>query len=125
MSDPGCANPADASEQNSAVACDDGTDNDGDALIDFADPGCGNVSDPSEQNSAVACDDGIDNDGDLLIDWPADPECSNAIDTSEGSTAPQVPMLGPIGLLALAGALVATAGAAATRERRRAPTMRE
>ena len=72
MADPGCANGADTSEQNSQAACDDGIDNDGDGLIDMADPGCSSPSDPSEQNALAACDDGIDNDGDGLIDM-ADP----------------------------------------------------
>jgi hypothetical protein len=60
-------------------ACSDGTDDDGDGLIDWpADPGCGSASDPFETNALVACDDGIDQDGDLLVDWPADPGCRDA-----------------------------------------------
>jgi hypothetical protein len=60
------------------VACDDGIDNDGDGLVDFAeDPGCETALDPSELGS-FECDDGIDNDGDGWTDHPADPGCYQA-----------------------------------------------
>jgi glucose/arabinose dehydrogenase len=52
--------------------CNDGVDNDGDALVDFpADPGCRNGTSPKE---APACNDGLDNDQDGRIDL-ADPDC--------------------------------------------------
>jgi hypothetical protein len=69
-----------------AVACDDGLDNDGDTLVDLLDPGCANVGDPSEQDPAAICDDGLDNDGDTLIDL-LDPGCANVSDPSEQDPA--------------------------------------
>jgi hypothetical protein len=81
--DPGCASADDHSELNGAVACDDGTDNDGDGVIDTADPGCDDPADTSEQDpSGAACDDGQDNDGDGLVD-AADPGCAGPGDGSE------------------------------------------
>lgn len=64
-----------------APDCDDGSDADGDGLLDFPDdPGCSSPRDPSE---APDCSDGLDNDADGLFDFPADPECSDANDPAE------------------------------------------
>ena len=52
------------------------------------------------------CSDGVDNDADLLIDL-ADPDCLDAEDDSE---APPVPMLTPLALGLVFGALVLAAG---------------
>jgi hypothetical protein len=59
-------------------ACQDGIDNDGDGLIDFAgnDPGCDSPEDLGEHAPTLPCDDGIDNDGDGLPDFPEDPGCA-------------------------------------------------
>jgi len=59
-------------------ACDDGTDDDGDGLVDLADPGCADSFDAFETHALVACDDGFDSDGDGLVDWPDDPGCKSA-----------------------------------------------
>lgn len=48
-----------------------------------ADPGCDSPQDPIE--ATFECSDGIDNDGDGKIDYPADTNCSNAQDDSEGN----------------------------------------
>ncbi|UCE87149.1 MAG: multicopper oxidase domain-containing protein, partial [Deltaproteobacteria bacterium] len=76
-------------------ACNDGVDNDGDGLVDFAggDPGCDSATDLGERTPSRRCDDGIDNDGDGLVDFsggdpgcaaPAgaleDPKCNDGID---------------------------------------------
>ena len=82
--DPGCADLADASEQQPSLVCDDGDDDDGDGLVDAADPGCIGSLDPDEHDSVTACDDGIDQDGDQLVDFPADPDCAAADDGVEG-----------------------------------------
>lgn len=81
-----------------AASCNDGIDNDGDGLVDFAgtDPGCVSADDASERDAALPCDDGIDNDGDGLTDhradasgdpgcrlpaWPReDPQCQDGVD---------------------------------------------
>ncbi len=63
------------------LKCQDGVDNDGDGLIDFAnDPGCLGPKWPLENPQ---CDDGFDNDGDGLTDFPADSECTAASQFSE------------------------------------------
>lgn len=64
--------------------CSDGSDNDGDELVDMDDPGCESESDNSEVNSSSStdCSDGTDNDGDELVDMD-DPGCSDASDDSE------------------------------------------
>ena len=86
--DPGCSGPADTDEHNTAVACDDGIDNDGDGRVDFrpavartspGDPGCSSLTDPSE---LAECDDGIDNDGDGRVDG-TDPGCQGRTDNGE------------------------------------------
>jgi hypothetical protein len=61
-------------------ACSDGTDDDGDGLVDYpADPGCLAAGDPFETNALVACDDGFDSDGDGLVDFPDDPGCRDPL----------------------------------------------
>lgn len=71
-------------------ACNDGTDNDGDGLVDIDDPGCASKSDRDESNAAPApaCRDSIDNDQDGQVDYPADPGCSSSDDNDEAN-APQ------------------------------------
>lgn len=66
-------------------ACSDGTDNDGDALVDNDDPGCSDPTDDSETSPALVCDDGLDNDGDTRVDT-ADGGCADPLDDSEQST---------------------------------------
>jgi probable HAF family extracellular repeat protein len=56
-------------------ACSDGSDNDGDGLVDLEDPGCDSADDSSEQSTSLVCDDGVDNDGDGATDFPADLGC--------------------------------------------------
>ena len=53
------------------LACLNGTDDDGDALIDCLDPNCA-ASCPKPES---ACNDSMDNDGDTLVDC-ADPSCA-------------------------------------------------
>jgi hypothetical protein len=62
--------------------CNDGADQDGDALVDLADPGCGAALDFSEQNPLAPCDDGADNDGDSWAD-ASDAGCAGPNDPSE------------------------------------------
>ncbi len=100
-----------------AGACYDGLDNDADGLIDFpADPGCKNWSSSQE---TPACQDGTDDDADGAIDFdggaaanhgvafgPADPDCHNPYQTTEGTLpacglGAEVPLvLAPLLLLA-------------------------
>lgn len=63
--------------------CQDGVDNDGNGVIDFAggDPGCSTNEDDLELTPQ--CRDGADNDGDVLADWPNDPNCTDPEDPSE------------------------------------------
>jgi hypothetical protein len=68
-----------------AVECNDGVDNDGDALTDAADPGCAHPLELSERSPLLPCDDGIDNDGDGRIDAAADPVCVDPAQPSESS----------------------------------------
>ena len=64
-------------------ACSDGSDNDGDGLIDFPnDPGCSSPDDDGETDPPQ-CSDGKDNDGDGLIDFPNDTGCSSSDDIDE------------------------------------------
>jgi subtilisin-like proprotein convertase family protein len=58
--------------EQGAVACTDGIDNDGDALIDCADPSCGGYA---ECVPEPICNDRLDNDLDGLADC-ADPDCA-------------------------------------------------
>lgn len=63
--------------------CNDGLDNDGDALIDMGDPGCSSPTDDDETDPhPPQCNDGLDNDGDTLIDM-GDPGCSSLTDNDE------------------------------------------
>ncbi len=101
LSDPGCTDAADTSE-NGATQCDDGSDNDGDLGVDFrlypspGDIGCGA---PSSDVEAPQCQDGIDNDIDAAIDFdggasanggtplaPPDPFC--ALPTQDAEMTP-------------------------------------
>jgi hypothetical protein len=53
-----------------APACDDGMDDDGDGRTDYPDdPGCDDPLDPFETSETLPCDDGIDNDGDGRVDF--------------------------------------------------------
>jgi hypothetical protein len=62
--------------------CDDGIDQDGDALVDYpADPGCRNAL-PSALEDPQ-CQDGVDNEGDGAIDHPADSLCRSISDDDE------------------------------------------
>jgi hypothetical protein len=58
--------------------CNNGSDDDGDALVDEADPGCRNRDSDDE---SPQCDDGVDNEnggaGDGLVDFGEDPECES------------------------------------------------
>ncbi|MBP9669154.1 MAG: carboxypeptidase regulatory-like domain-containing protein [Candidatus Pacebacteria bacterium] len=66
------------------VACSDGVDNDGDAIIDYPlDPGCASAADTDEIDLSFSCADSLDNDGDSLVDFPADPGCDSATDQTE------------------------------------------
>lgn len=69
---PGVANPA-CGVVTPPEDCDNGTDDDGDTLVDCADPGC--VADPACVVSVPeVCSGGIDEDGDTFIDC-ADSDC--------------------------------------------------
>lgn len=67
--------------------CEDGADNDGDALIDYPDDsGCGSPEDNDESDDPTRqpeCSDGEDNDGDSVTDFPDDPGCKSAGDADE------------------------------------------
>jgi hypothetical protein len=58
----------------SATQCNDGQDNDGDGLTDFAggDPGCTDAADLLETDLSLPCDDGQDNDLDGRTDFDPD-----------------------------------------------------
>ena len=67
--------------------CNDGVDNDEDALIDYPnDPGCESQYGESEVDPDVLpeCADGLDNNEDGFIDYPNDPLCFAASQTVEG-----------------------------------------
>lgn len=75
----------------SVAACEDGSDQDGDGLVDLDDPGCEGSSDAFETDASLACDNGFDDDGDGLVDlddpgcgWPGgsteSPACDDGID---------------------------------------------
>jgi len=55
------------------MVCTDGTDDDGDALVDCLDPDC-DARDGCEYGAESTCGDGRDNDGDALADC-VDPDC--------------------------------------------------
>ncbi|MEZ4402634.1 MAG: hypothetical protein R3B06_21615 [Kofleriaceae bacterium] len=72
------------------AGCNDGTDDDGDGLIDYPnDPGCTSPSDPDETDDCPSgptcpvCSNGIDDDGDGQTDYPTDLGCSAASGTTE------------------------------------------
>lgn len=62
--------------------CEDGLDNDGNALVDTADSGCTGVTDTSEDPQ---CSDALDNDEDGFTDWPNDTQCDTPEDNTEGN----------------------------------------
>lgn len=72
----GCGDDSAPGTESGIMDCQDGTDNDGDGLIDCNDTDC--LVHPwcaaSQETAAINCRDGIDNDGDQLIDC-ADPSC--------------------------------------------------
>jgi hypothetical protein len=81
----GCTSASDTSERSASYVCDDGLDNDGDALTDFPfDPGCAHAQAKKEN---PACNDGVDNDSDTLIDFPADTYCTSASASAESPPA--------------------------------------
>jgi hypothetical protein len=98
--DIGCPNPNNNNEANLAQ-CNDGRDNDGNGLTDFApgqDPGCSSPADTTEAPptpgpgpgpATTQCSDNVDNDGDTKIDYPNDPGCTSRADTDEAD--PVVP----------------------------------
>ena len=112
--------------ENTAAACRDGVDNDGNGRIDCADPGCAELrfcahgAAQSAENTAGACRDFIDNDGDGYTDC-ADQDCGAFVFCAESSArwasapAPVQPTRrGPgfrWGLSADPGALVITGNA--------------
>jgi hypothetical protein len=63
-----------------ARPCDDGVDNDGDALADLLDPACSWIGHYSEE---FACADGWDDDGDGVADHPLDSDCASPDDPLE------------------------------------------
>lgn len=80
----------------SPAECADGTDNDGDGLIDSADPGCEMLADNTESPDptvAPQCFDGVDNDSNGSIDYPADPGCTSASDDIELSCSDADPIV--------------------------------
>lgn len=84
-------NSGEPTEPGEIPQCFDGTDNDGDGLVDLADPGCSGPTDDSETGgggtgtTTAQCADTTDNDGDSLIDL-ADPGCANAQDDDEANS---------------------------------------
>jgi len=66
----------DASQRSgNAPRCQNGLDDDGDGLVDFADPGCSSATDDDEAGSVPGvCSDKLDNDRDGFSDG-ADPDC--------------------------------------------------
>jgi len=66
----------DAWENDAALVCDNGLDDDGDGSGDYPrDAGCDDALDTSEKTAAYPCDNGSDEDSDGMIDYPADPGC--------------------------------------------------
>lgn len=71
--------------EDTAIACQDGIDNDGNGHIDCADWSCSRNADPEiaalcpSEETAAACSDGIDNDGNGFTDC-ADYSCSQHVD---------------------------------------------
>ncbi len=74
----GCAN------SKPGAQCGDGTDNDGDGLVDNEDPGCWDGKDQESPDPILPqCSDGRDNDNDGATDFPEDTSCENAEDNDE------------------------------------------
>jgi hypothetical protein len=68
---------------SSLPQCSDGSDNDGDLLIDYpTDPGCLSLADNNEVDP-TQCSDSLDNDGDGDIDFSNDFGCSSSADNNE------------------------------------------
>lgn len=67
-------------------ACNNGSDDDGDGLVDMSDPGCSSPTDNDEFNATATyeCSDGYDNDGDGDTDM-YDAGCTSVTDDSEDS----------------------------------------
>jgi hypothetical protein len=59
-------------------ACNNGLDDDGDALVDAHDPGCAFGLDDDEVHDPAAlpeCSNGLDDDADGAVDYPSDAQC--------------------------------------------------
>jgi hypothetical protein len=81
--------------------CANGSDDDGNGLVDLNDPGCENASDDSEEPGfgfvfgVPECQNGEDDDGDNATDFTGsgfpttDPECASATDTDESTAGDQ------------------------------------
>lgn len=94
---------ADAAGTCIATACNNGTNDDGDTLVDAADPGCANEDDNDESDDPAVlpqCANGIDDDGNQFVDYRdqnsdgvadynSDPFCRRASDDIEGTNEPQ------------------------------------
>lgn len=109
--DTGCTSSTDTNEANPPppVECNDGIDNDGDGKTDFPnDTDCSSSTDTTERPPPPpACSDGLDNDGDGRVDMN-DTGCSQPSDTDEFNApppGPNVPVMSPTAMLALAGAI--------------------
>jgi FG-GAP repeat len=76
------AGPDASGPENTAAACSDGVDNDGDGDTDCADSECAGFDVCVETD----CSDGIDNDGDGLADC-LDTDCQSTIDCRENTAA--------------------------------------
>jgi hypothetical protein len=88
-----------SSSSSGTGLCSDGLDNDQDTRIDMQDPGCHSDGNPYNAASYVPadmtegtpansqCNDGYDDDHDGVVDYPADPDCSDAMDNSESGTS--------------------------------------
>ena len=70
------------------AACADGSDNDGDGLVDLSDPGCSSSSDTDESDGTSQCQNGRDDDNDGLVDMN-DPGCSSPTDNDESDGTSQ------------------------------------
>jgi hypothetical protein len=90
----------DPADPESPTACEDGLDNDGDALADLGDPGCRDAASNLEN---PGCNDGLDNDLDTLTDL-ADPDCGNPWSDNELATGGSCGLLGVEALPLLAWA---------------------
>lgn len=80
-----CFHASAPTDSDTAPACNDGVDNDGDGETDYPDdPGCEDADDSSEldQTGTYDCDDGVNNDYDSYVDLD-DPGCTGPSDTTE------------------------------------------